>query len=201
MGFNRDEYLKQYRLENKEKRKQQDKIRYEQNREKQKQQAKEYRIANPDYHKKYYQDNREQILVDTKIYQQATKPARLKRQTEYRKERAAADPVFKAKHLSRDIVHKTFKKNGYKKDSTTEQLLGCTFEEFKNHIESQFEPWMNWSNHGGKTPTTINESWDIDHIIPVSSATSIEDVKRLSHYTNLQPLCSYTNRFIKRDNI
>jgi hypothetical protein len=46
-----------------------------------------------------------------------------------------------------------------------------------------------------------DNKWDIDHIIPISSAESEDDVIRLNHYTNLQPLCSYTNRYIKRDSI
>lgn len=42
---------------------------------------------------------------------------------------------------------------------------------------------------------------DIDHIIPVSTAKKYEDVIKLNHYTNLQPLCSYVNRVIKRDRL
>jgi len=58
---------------------------------------------------------------------------------------------------------------------------------------------MNWDNRGlynGKE----NYGWDIDHIIPLSSAKTIEDLIKLNHYTNLQPLCSFKNRCIKRDN-
>ena len=42
---------------------------------------------------------------------------------------------------------------------------------------------------------------DIDHIIPLSSAKTEEDIIRLNHYTTLQPLCSYTNRYIKKNNL
>lgn len=63
------------------------------------------------------------------------------------------------------------------------KLLGCTLLEFKKHIETQFEDWMTWDNHGQYT-------WHIDHIIPVSSfdLTNEEEVKKCFHYTNLQPL-------------
>ena len=47
----------------------------------------------------------------------------------------------------------------------------------------------------------INIGWDIDHIVPLSSAKTEEDLIKLNHYTNLQPLCSQTNRYIKRDKI
>jgi len=41
--------------------------------------------------------------------------------------------------------------------------------------------------------------WDIDHIIPLSAAETEEDIIRLNHHKNLQPLCSKVNRYIKRD--
>jgi len=57
---------------------------------------------------------------------------------------------------------------------------------------------MNWDNRGLYNGTP-DYGWDIDHIIPQSSAITIEDVIQLNHYTNLQPLCSYINRDIKKD--
>ena len=62
---------------------------------------------------------------------------------------------------------------------------------------------MNWDNYGNwdGIAKEINYSWDIDHIIPLSSAIDEEQFIRLNHYTNLQPLCSYINRFIKRNQI
>jgi cytidylate kinase len=51
----------------------------------------------------------------------------------------------------------------------------------------------------GKYNGTFNFGWDIDHMIPVSTAKTEEDVIRLNHYTNLQPLCSKINRDIKRN--
>jgi hypothetical protein len=51
----------------------------------------------------------------------------------------------------------------------------------------------------GKYNGELNYGWDIDHIIPLAPAETEEDVIRLNHYTNLQPLCSYTNRYIKKD--
>ena len=58
---------------------------------------------------------------------------------------------------------------------------------------------MTWENHGLYNGE-LNYGWDIDHIIPFSSAKTEEDIIKLSHYTNLQPLCSKFNRYLKRDN-
>ena len=59
---------------------------------------------------------------------------------------------------------------------------------------------MTWENHG-RFNSEFNYGWDIDHITPLSSALTEDDVIKLNHYTNLQPLCSYINRYIKRDRL
>lgn len=58
---------------------------------------------------------------------------------------------------------------------------------------------MTWENYG-KYNGELEYGWDIDHIIPLSSAKNEDDLLRLNHYTNLQPLCSKVNRDIKRKN-
>jgi hypothetical protein len=67
------------------------------------------------------------------------------------------------------------------------------------YIESKFESWMNWDNRG-KFNGELNYGWDLDHIVPISSAVTEEDIIKLNHYTNFQPLCSYINRVIKKNN-
>ena len=55
-------------------------------------------------------------------------------------------------------------------------------------IESQFKEGMTWENWGrgiGK--------WNIDHKIPLASATSEKEIIKLMHYTNLQPLWAEEN--------
>ncbi len=67
-------------------------------------------------------------------------------------------------------------------------------------MESKFDPWMTWENYGIYNGE-LNYGWDIDHIVPLSSAVSPEELIGLFHYTNLQPLCSKINRNIKRNKI
>lgn len=59
---------------------------------------------------------------------------------------------------------------------------------------------MTWENRGLYNGE-LNHGWDIDHITPLSSAKSEEEVYSLSHYSNLQPLDSKINRDVKRNKI
>jgi hypothetical protein len=117
----------------------------------------------------------------------------------YQNTKRKTDPIHRlAKDLSRCIRNIfNYKTNKFMKNSRLSRVLGCTFEEFKSHIESQFEPWMNWSNRGLYNGQT-NYGWDIDHIIPKGTAKTEEEVLKLNHYTNLRPRCSYINRVKER---
>jgi hypothetical protein len=123
-----------------------------------------------------------------------------KSRSKYRKNKRQNDPCFVMKHSLRRNIGFYFKKNRYIKKDQTESILGCSFEYFKEYIESKFEFWMSWDNYG-LFNNTENFGWDLDHIVPISSASTEEEIKMLNHYTNFQPLCSYINRIIKKDKI
>ncbi len=116
-------------------------------------------------------------------------------------ERMKTDNLFALKTKISKNIRKYISKKGFIKKSKTTEILGCSYEEFLNHLESLFEPWMNWENKGLHERGRFNYGWDIDHIIPLSSAKTEEEVIKLNHYTNLQPLCSCINREIKQDNL
>ena len=59
---------------------------------------------------------------------------------------------------------------------------------------------MSWENQGLYNGT-LYYGWDLDHIIPISSAVTEADIIRLNHYTNFQPLCGFNNRYIKKDGL
>jgi hypothetical protein len=111
--------------------------------------------------------------------------------TKYFKERKLIDPLFKLICDMRSLIGTSMKNGGYSKASRTAEYLGCTYEEFKIHIESLFQEGMTWQNHG---------EWEYDHIYPISRAIDEDHFKQLSHYTNFQPLWKVDNRN-KRDNI
>ena len=176
---------------------------------------KEYNIKNKykisDKKKIYYQENREKILEGVKInrdieyqcnyhkiYRKKNIEYLRKYKAEYEKNRKENDPLYKLTSNIRSSIKYHLVKREYLKDSKIEDILGCSFIEFKKYIESKFEPWMTWDNYGSYNGE-LNFGWDIDHIIPISISKTKEDVINLNHYENLQPLCSKINRDIKRD--
>lgn len=107
------------------------------------------------------------------------------------KSRYRNEPTFRMKSVLRRRIRKGISSRGYKPRSLEIiQSIGCSAEELKAHIESQFTEGMTWQNMG---------EWHVDHIVPLASikATSesdmIEQMIKLSHYTNLQPLWACDN--------
>jgi hypothetical protein len=104
----------------------------------------------------------------------------------------------KLKNNMRNSIRLYIQREGFIKKSKTESILGCSFNDFKLYLESKFEIWMTWENYG-KFNGEFSYGWDIDHIIPLSSASTEEEIISLNHYSNLQPLCSKVNRYIKKN--
>jgi hypothetical protein len=221
---------KEWYEKNKERLIEEAKTKYDNNKEYYKNKTKEYRINNQlkviELNKNYYEKNKERITERNTNWYLNNKD----KMSEYKKiwysnnldkvkgnkkkwnlknrvlnnqkliERQKNNPIFAITCKLRKAILKIFKERSYQKNNKTVEILGCSFEEFKNYLESKFEPWMNWDNRGLYNGTE-KFGWDVDHIIPLATANSIEDIIKLNHYTNLQPLCSYHNRVIKRDNV
>ena len=149
--------------------------------------------------RKWYNDNKEKAKEYARKYQ---KNNRVKI-SEKVNNKLKNDKLFSLSHNTRNLIKESIKNKGYTKKSRSFEILGCSFEDFKTHLENQFESWMNWENKGNPKDGKFesNKTWDIDHIIPLSSATSEEEIIKLNHYTNLRPLCSYYNRFVKRHHL
>ena len=95
----------------------------------------------------------------------------------------------------RTRIRNAFKINS--KTSSTESLLGCTMQFFRNYIENKFANGMSWDNYGNK-----KNQWSLDHIYPISKfdLTKEEEQKKAFHYKNCQPLWAIEN-FKKSDKI
>ncbi len=87
--------------------------------------------------------------------------------------------------LGRSRIKSILKLKGINKRNTSFELLGCSANFLKQHLESQFALGMNWENYGNK-----KNQWSIDHIIPCTAFDlhDLEQQKQCFHYSNLQPL-------------
>lgn len=110
----------------------------------------------------------------------------------YNKQRAEKDVGFRLKIALRRRFYMAFKNNS--KQGSSIDLLGCDIEFLKKHLESKFYDnketgeSMSWSNYGQK-------GWHIDHIYPFDKidVQNLEELKKVCHYTNLQPLWAKEN--------
>jgi hypothetical protein len=153
--------------------------------------------------KEYYNFNKEKINQRRKIIRYNNIEQVRHYHRNYWTEKCKNDVIFKLAKNARETIRQAFIRGGYKKDSKTENIIGCSFEYLLEHIQKQFQPWMTWDNQG-KYNGEFNFGWDIDHIEPLfpeGIKRSPEDIIRLNHYTNLQPLCSKINRDIKRNRL
>lgn len=134
-----------------------------------------------EYNKKWFSENPKYNI------------SRSKYKKEWTKKRIETDEVFKFKQAIRRSICSSFNrgKNKFKKESSTSFILGCSIEEFKHYIESKFTDGMTFDNHG-------KNGWHLDHIVPLATAKTKEDIIRLNHYTNFQPLWAEDN--LKKSN-
>jgi len=158
---------------------------------------KEYYLSNKEdileKRKDNYSNNKEKKLEYQKEYASLNKEKISAYKMEYQRNRRLTDPVYKLKYVVGRLIRNSLKCKGLSKNKRSKDILGCTIEFFKVYIEERFIDDMSWDNYG--------TNWDIDHKIPLATAITEEDVLKLNHYTNLQPLDSYINRNVKRDKI
>lgn len=149
---------------------------------------KQYYLKNKEkllqYNKKYAQENKDIIYNIQSRHYQTNRKQRINYSVNYQRERKKTDFLFKLNCNIRTLIRKSIKKQGFTKRSKTYEYLGCTYEEFKIYLESKFTEGMNWENQG---------KWHLDHIYPVSLAKNEEEIIKLNHYSNFQPLWAIDN--------
>jgi|LakMenE18May11ns_1017448.scaffolds.fasta_scaffold9771404_2 hypothetical protein len=126
-----------------------------------------------------------QIYRSTKEYK--------KRRMDGQKSKLKNDPMYKIYRSTQSRFHTALRRSKIKKSIRTLDIIGCTIDELKIHLESNFKEGMTWENYGLK-------GWHIDHIKPCKlfDFTIEEEIKKCWHYTNLQPLWWWEN-IKKRD--
>ena len=79
-----------------------------------------------------------------------------------------------------------FGKNKIIKKESTEKILDCSIDFFINYLLQTFKDNYGYEYNG-------IEKVHIDHIIPLATAKTEEDVIKLCHYSNLQLLKAKDN--------
>lgn len=112
------------------------------------------------------------------------------RYLEYRRNyymnRRTSDDAFKITSNLRCRLYQFLKSKKMSKNNSTFEIIGCTPEYLRIYIENKFTDNMSWDNYG-------YDGWHLDHIIPLSRVNTIDDIYKLFHYTNLQPLWGKEN--------
>lgn len=153
---------------------------------------------------KWYANNKENKKEYGKRYQEKNKDIINEKRRLKSKERRTSDPKFKLRmYLSNAINKQLLKNNSSKNNSSILQFLPYTMDQLKEHIEKQFEPWMNWSNRGKYNIKTWSDNdqftwkWQIDHIIPHNKFqyNSMTDQNFIDCWSleNLRPISSKLN--------
>ncbi len=110
------------------------------------------------------------------------------------KERYHTDKLFRTAIIVRTRLRHELKRIG-KSYTGKVGTLGCSVKRFCAYTESQFEPWMNWNNQGGREEDV--DTWESDHIRSVKQhfddsangdITFDELIERVNHWSNFQPI-------------
>jgi hypothetical protein len=127
-----------------------------------------------------YQRNRAKRLEDGRL-----RYARISKTPEYVEKKRIYQANFLRKNpLQRIIcnirtrIYQFIKLKGTHKTSDTMTMLGCNKEFFRQWISSQFKEGMSFENYG---------KWSIDHVVPLFCANNEQDLRTLSHFSNLRP--------------
>lgn len=154
--------------------------------------------------KRWREKNKDRVAEMARARNQKNKAKR----AEYSAQRKL-DPIVKAKRAAlylakkqdgtlarereqkRDIIRlrsttrSAFRRKGWRKSGPTESLLGCPFDVARAWIEMHWLPGMGWHNM---------PEWDLDHAVPLSTASTPDELRTLCHYTNLRPMWRVDNR-------
>ena len=134
--------------------------------------------------KKYREENKEKLHAQTKEWAKNNRKYLNEHINNYNKKRRQSDPIFKMISNLRSRLHGSLKSKKWKKNTKFAKYIGCSLDELKEYFENLFLPNMSWGNQG---------EWHIDHIVPLASAKTEEELFKLCHYTNLQPLWAINN--------
>ncbi len=160
----------------------------EERKEAKRESARRLRAANPEKYKilrrEYLGKNDNKIKLQRRERYLKNKEHYIKNNNNRKKEREKMEPLYKLCNNIRRNIRRSFSRNNsvkFRKVLKSEQLLGCSIIEFTNYLLSKCP--------SGTTVSDFHQfGYHIDHIIPISVAKTQEEVEKLCHYSNYQPL-------------
>ncbi len=142
---------------------------------------------------KYYQANKELCKERRKLWISTNKGREIARKISNRAwKKLASTPEGRIEINLRSYLKRVLKDTSAKKFNKFRDIIGCSRNELKKHLESKFKKGMNWDNYGV-------HGWHIDHIVPVSyykkncDFLKSDTQKKCFHFSNLQPLWAKEN--------
>lgn len=169
------EYSRRYRERNLEACRKRERQYARDNREQKNEAVNRFKERNPEKCKEY----QDRYLSKPDVKEKRKEWAR-----HYMRKKRESCHLQKLRLVCRSRIHIALGRKGYRKTSKTFETIGCTPDFLAEHLEAQFEQGMSWDNYG---------EWHIDHIIPISKGKTKDEILRLSHYTNLQPMWAEEN--------
>ena len=152
-----------------------------------------WKKANPEYNKRRNEARKAARLAIAKPFK--PKPILTEKQAHERRlhlarcrrhyEKIRVLPAFRIKNCVRAAIRRLIE-GGAQKVGRSLKYLGCSLDQARSHIESQFKPGMSWENHG---------DWHIDHIKPISAfdLNNPSEAEAATRWDNLQPLWAKEN--------
>ena len=160
-----------------------DKIWRLKNRERLKQKSLDWKRSNTERLILYRIENKDKAYERTTKWRKANREKSNQNTIKCTKKRLKNNPFYRLSYNIRTMITKSFKRgtNQFTKRAQAESILGCNIEAFITYIVSKCPEGTTFSDFG-------QYGYHIDHIVPISIAKTEEDVIRLNHYTNFQPL-------------
>jgi len=146
--------------------------------------------AGREYMRDYFREYNKlpsQVEYHSQFYKQPHVRARIRKIHHLRSEN---DIEYRIAIICRSSIRAAFRRQGIRKATKAEKLLGCTSEFFRGWIESQFKYGMSWENYGSG-----EGQWSVDHVKPISGFSLQDESECLKafHYSNCSPMWAKEN--------
>jgi hypothetical protein len=149
----------------------------------------EYRSRRKDHYRRVTQEyqakNKERLYARQKEWVEANRDKVRATLKKHHQKMRATSPEYRLKKAMRCRIYTALM--GIRMMKKTFEFLGCTVEQLRRHLESQFEPGMTWDNYGS--------GWHVDHVFPLAwfDLSDPDQQKKAFGLKNMQPMWADEN--------